>query len=278
MVSNLELAITAVGAAGAIIAIYKFVLMRPSLVLEFSLTSKEKSLETPIYGGKAHLTPVFYLKNSGRKFAEDPYLEIELEGWNFNQTDVSSEPDTPQLGDSAKDSVDNDANTQTLDLTLSEKCVLHGRDLEDFIDIPPTVLGSAVIWDSSNPPRPTVSDNTQYPETHLQLKNEELTTRIAAPGEIRKLSIENAIYPGSEFKLYYGGVELPVNHRYVIRYTVACRDHRPRNGWIILSIDEDGVEIQELRSDDWSLRQRRKLNQIVRVLRRESKPITAKVY
>jgi len=278
MVSTLQLIIGAVGAAGGLVAVYELVLKKPSLVLEFRLKSEDLDQEPPISEATAFLTPVFYLKNTGRKFAEDPYLEIELEGWNFDPTDVSSDPDTQQIGDPSEGTEAGNAETQALDLTLSEKCDLYGRDLEDIVDIPPATFGPAVIWDSSNAPHPGESEDVDYPVTHLQLRDEELLTRIGAPGEIRKLSIENAIYPDSKFKIFYGGVDLPVNHQYKIRYTVACRGHQPREGYILLNIYHNSIEVQELRSDDWGLRQRRRLKRVLAFFRRKSNLVGTKVY
>jgi hypothetical protein len=71
------------GAIAAIIAIYRFFINQPALVLEADVesTSPDRAFHT------VHTTPTLFLSNEGRDFAEDAYLEMDLPDWDFEQED-----------------------------------------------------------------------------------------------------------------------------------------------------------------------------------------------
>ena len=69
------------GAIAAIIAIYRFFIKQPALVLEADV--KSTSADRPFH--TVHTTPTLFLSNEGRDFAEDAYLEMDLPDWDFEQ-------------------------------------------------------------------------------------------------------------------------------------------------------------------------------------------------
>lgn len=70
-----------VGVIVGIIAIYRFFIKQPALVLEADVasTSADRPFQT------VHTTPRLFLSNEGRDFAEDAYLEMDLPDWHFEQ-------------------------------------------------------------------------------------------------------------------------------------------------------------------------------------------------
>lgn len=70
-----------IGAVAAIIAIYRFVIKQPALVLKADVdtVSSDRAFQC------VHVTPKLFLANEGRDFAEDVYFEMELPDWNFEE-------------------------------------------------------------------------------------------------------------------------------------------------------------------------------------------------
>lgn len=75
------------GALAAIVAIYKFFIKRPALVLQAEVDSSSPNQPFEIVSA----TPTLFLSNEGRDFAEDAHLEIELLDWDFHQEDDSQD-------------------------------------------------------------------------------------------------------------------------------------------------------------------------------------------
>lgn len=69
------------GAAAGLVVLYRFFLVGPSLALE----SEAEAVSRPQAFDVMRVTPTMYLENHGRAKAEDIYINIELEDWEFHR-------------------------------------------------------------------------------------------------------------------------------------------------------------------------------------------------
>jgi len=71
------------GAVAAVIAIYRFFIKQPALVLKADVEAVSGHRPFSV----VYATPTLFLANEGRDFAEDVYFEMELPDWDFEQRD-----------------------------------------------------------------------------------------------------------------------------------------------------------------------------------------------
>ncbi|MDB2242661.1 hypothetical protein [Halorubrum ezzemoulense] len=83
----------------------------------------------------------------------------------------------------------------------------------------------------------------QTPESPLLIKSHEMVGFFGMKGERHDLYIENALYEGDIFKLYFGGCAFENDGKYTLKYTVACKSHGPRKGKIVFTVEDGEVEI-----------------------------------
>lgn len=230
----------------AIIGIYRFAIKRPSLILEMHPFPKNIS-HIPIRE-QANLVPVFYLKNTGRRYAEDIYLEIEMESWNFDCSDVNADPNGEPLSKSR----------QTKQAPSGKKTKQKSPTLQPS-HFPPQGMGPL----SPAPPNAYYSEKeeeTDYPISELSVASEDTDHFIGEPGEIRKITFGDIIYPNSEFKIYFGGATLEPMHKYELNYTIACRSVGRKSGKYIIHVLSDDITIyHQHRSFFYSIKQKKEL-------------------
>lgn len=222
----------------AVIGTYKFVLKRPSLVLE--MYPSPRGINRVPIGDDANLTPVFYVKNSGIRYAENIYLEIEPITWNFDSSDVKSDPRGESLEEPA---ADKNKNSESTGNTVEDEYEpgLETRSLQPS-DFPPQVIGPLVPA-HPNSYRTKRERDHDYPNSELNIASEDVDYYIGEPGEIRKIVFEDIVYPGSEFKLFFGGATLEPLNKYELEYTIACRSVGRQKGKYIIKIFEDKIEL-----------------------------------
>lgn len=75
-------------AAAGIIAVYKFFIQKPAVVLKAESEATSSNMPFDV----VHATPTLFISNEGRSFADDVYLKMETLDWSFNgeRDDIST--------------------------------------------------------------------------------------------------------------------------------------------------------------------------------------------
>lgn len=206
-----------VASVAAVIAAYKFILKRPRL----QLIVDEDRLDATVLKGQLSSVPSFYVVNRGYDLAQDVYLELQLVDWNFGDqqrgatsgveiTTTVVEPQSPQQHYSNADQSANDQST-----SVEEDDSSNGQsDVEEI----------------------------HFTDSFLETKHER-TAYIGRASTIHRISIEDNIHAGSEFKLFWGKARLERPRTYELEYTIGCQTYGPRAGKIMIETGYDAVAV-----------------------------------
>jgi hypothetical protein len=203
------------GVIVASITFYQFVVRRPLLILHFQKFPRRVHADSPAIDDYARILPTFELRNYGGRFAEDIYLELNLNDWNTGATRSSAVNGSDSEN---RESADEDAKL--------EQTVL------------PT--GPGIIVDESYD-----REDTELPKTDATLEESSVEEHPASAGERWDISLEGPLYPKDHQELKFGRLELEAENTYKATYRIACRSKRIRKGKILIKVGQDSIEITE---------------------------------
>lgn len=214
-----------IASVAAIIAAYKFILKRPRL----QLIVDEGRFNTTVRNGQLSGIPSFHVVNRGYDLAQDVYLEIQLVDWNFGdrQRGATSgvEIATPVVGSQSPQQHHSNTDQSAGDQSTSAE--------ED---------DSSSGWSDV--------EEVHFTDSFLETKHER-TAYIGRASTIHRVSIEDNIHAGSEFKLFWGKVRLERPRTYTLEYTIGCQTYGPRTGKIMIETGYDAMTVSYTHPRFW---------------------------
>ncbi|WP_254547361.1 hypothetical protein [Halomarina pelagica] len=211
----LQVVIGLFGLITALIAIYKFVIQRPRVLLEV------EGRDSFLRDDGIHSGLTFKLANRGLRYAEDVYIELRADDWGFGEQRRRREW---TVTSSATDPVDEDD---------TESAEGEGSDNEDKPD-----------------ETDEATDSERAVDTVLNVRHD-IQTYFLAPGEIDHIFVDDLLYNGSEFSIFYGDVHLEQFRTYELEYAIGCRTYGPRRGKVEIEVGYDDIEIRNRRPRFW---------------------------
>lgn len=204
------------GLLTALIATYKFVIQRPRVLLEV------EGRDSILRDDGIHSGLTFTLANRGLRYAEDVYVELRADDWGFGEQRRRREW---RVTTSAADSADEDE----ADSDDGERSAAD--DEPDEAEDDDTATDRAV-------------------DTVLDVRHD-IQTYFLAPGEINHIFVDDLLYNGSEFSVFYGDIHLEPLRTYELKYAVGCRTYGPRRGTVVIEAGYDDLEIRNRRPRFW---------------------------
>jgi|GEM_PF-6327859 len=207
----LQIIIGLFGLVTALIATYKFVIQRPRVLLEV------EGRDSVLYDDGIHSGLTFTLANRGLRYAEDVYVELKTDDWGFGEQRRRRE--------------------WTFSVSAADSAEEDGGDPGDGEE-------------SAAADEPDEADNETATEravdTVLDVRHD-LQTYFLAPGEINHIFVDDTLYNGSEFTIFYGNIHLEPFRTYELKYAVGCRTYGPRRGKVEIEAGYDDIEIRNRR-------------------------------
>ncbi|QOS10423.1 uncharacterized protein HfgLR_01350 [Haloferax gibbonsii] len=204
----LQLIIGLFGLVTALIATYKFVIQRPRVLLEV------KGRDSVLLDDGIHSGLTFTLANRGLRYAEDVYVELKADDWGFGEQRRRRE--------------------WTVSVSPADEPDEDGGDADDGEE-------SAATDEPHEADDETATERAV--DTVLDVRHD-IQTYFLAPGEINHIFVDDLLYNGSEFTIFYGDIHLEPFRTYELEYAVGCRTYGPRRGTVEIEAGYDDIEIQ----------------------------------
>lgn len=201
----------------ALIGLHKFVIQRPRIQLK---AEKEQDFLFDD-GVKSHVN--FIIVNDGFRYAENTYLEMRLPDWNFGKQRRRIDWNV-SISTKDSDEKDNDTDGEASQNTDENGNGDTQTDSEDAV---------------------------RKADSVLDIRHD-IDTYLLASGEINHIFIDDVMYNGAEFPIFYGEIHLEQFETYQLEYSAGCQSYSPRKGVIEFDVGYDGIEINHSPPRFWN--------------------------